>query len=722
MISKMYRKYSQISVNVADLRTCGVCHERPLFFSSESLNEHNLKYHSNRDVEERLQNQQIQLDDVQQQLKRLTSILLIGNVQSKDENETENKIKDLLESKQQLEEEYYDINEELDVLIQMGSAKQRSINMRKQTLQVISSDIDLKTKEIEVLYKEKMDLTTKIGERNKRTVSKKGCLVHTKRTLENEAINNINAEVQCEISMLLSSLQKCTKVMENLPNSAQGCRHDDRWMENHLGDVNHKLILLQNSVNELQERKMNEELSISAAQDVEYRYKHKMRVVRKELEKKDAELNSCKKTIKSLEERLELQENELEKVKDEMLHEQHVNKEYRLRIDSLQEKEGKLEHTNSKQLKQIEKLEEKIEVAKNTLHSQNQKLIDANNCEQIYKELIENKEIEIRESQTVIDSITSNLKTLEIENVFKTKEIEIMHQTIADKVEKVEKLKTDFTDAFQHSKQLKDSFSSEHQIAIDSMKCELKIVELESSNKARKIENLRQIISEKEESSEKMTKKFHESIKKQRQLKAEATAEHDKQHEEYLASFENLNNELIEQTSRKKEAQQKMDELQHDLTNSNASISELTSECVLLQEKDSRLNLECEVLRKKQKESFDKSHSLEECNKRLELSVVEMERRMENHLNAIKTAEREKEQMVHEIANLEQEKNNILFQNDELKKHCHEMEKAATEAVGKIKEKEAQLCELNSALEKAKKIMQLRQNGETREFNEKRET
>ena len=89
------------------------------------------------------------------------------------------------------------------------------------------------------------------------------------------------------------------------------------------------------------------------------------------------------------------------------------------------------------------------------------------------------------------------------------------------------------------------------------MKCELKIVQLESSNKAKEIENLRHIISENEESSEKMTKKFHESIKKQQQLKAEATAEHDKQHEEYLASFENLNNELIEQTSRKKEAQQK---------------------------------------------------------------------------------------------------------------------------------------------------------------------
>ena len=195
MISKMYRKNSQISVNVADLRTCGVCHERPLFFSSESFNEHNLKYHSNRDIEEKLRNQQIQLDDVQQQLKRLTSIVLNGNVQSSrvnnDENETENKIKDLLESKQQLEEEYYDINEEFDVLIQMGSTKQRSINMRKQTLQVISNDIDLKTKEIEVLYKEKMNLTTKIGERKKRTVSKTGCLVHTKRTLENEAINNI---------------------------------------------------------------------------------------------------------------------------------------------------------------------------------------------------------------------------------------------------------------------------------------------------------------------------------------------------------------------------------------------------------------------------------------------------------------------------------------------------------------------------------------------------
>ena len=154
------------------------------------------------------------------------------------------------------------------------------------------------------------------------------------------------------------------------------------------------------------------------------------------------------------------------------------------------------------------------------------------------------------------------------------------------------------------------------------------------------------------------------------------------------------------------------------MTNSNGSISELTSECVLLQEKNSRLKLEFEVLRKKQKESFDKSHSLEECNKRLELSVVEMERRMENHLNAIKTVEREKEQMVHEIANLEHEKKNILFQNDELKKHCHEIETAATEAVVKIKEKESQLCELNSALENVKNTMQLRQKGETREFNE----
>ena len=160
---------------------------------------------------------------------------------------------------------------------------------------------------------------------------------------------------------------------------------------------------------------------------------------------------------------MELQEIEWEKVKDEMLHEQHVNKEYIIRIDSLQEKEGRLEHTNSKLLKQIVKLEDKIEVAKNTLHSQNQKLTDANKCEQVYKELIENKEIEIRESQIVIDSIKSNLKTLEIENVFKTKEIEIMYQTIADKEEKVEKLKTDFTDAIQHSKQLKDSFSSEYQ-------------------------------------------------------------------------------------------------------------------------------------------------------------------------------------------------------------------------------------------------------------------
>ena len=92
--------------------------------------------------------------------------------------------------------------------------------------------------------------------------------------------------------------------MEKLPNSAQGCRHDDRWIENHLGDVNHKLVLLQNSVNELQERKMNEELSISAAQDVEYRYKHKMRLAMADLEKKDAELNACKKTIKSLKEKV----------------------------------------------------------------------------------------------------------------------------------------------------------------------------------------------------------------------------------------------------------------------------------------------------------------------------------------------------------------------------------------------------------------------------------
>ena len=81
VISKMCGKYSQISVNVADLRTCGVCHERPLFFSSESLNEHNLKYHPNGDVEGRLQKQQMQLDDVQQQLKGLTSIVLKGNVE-----------------------------------------------------------------------------------------------------------------------------------------------------------------------------------------------------------------------------------------------------------------------------------------------------------------------------------------------------------------------------------------------------------------------------------------------------------------------------------------------------------------------------------------------------------------------------------------------------------------------------------------------------------------
>ena len=104
------------------------------------------------------------------------------------------------------------------------------------------------------------------------------------------------------------------------------------------------------------------------------------------------------------------------------------------------------------------------------------------------------------------------------------------------------------------------------------MKYELTMAKIESSNKAREIENLRHIIFEKEESSEKMTKMFHESIKKQQQLKSEATAEHDKQHEEFLASFENLNKELIEQTSQKKEAQQKMDELQHDLTISNASI------------------------------------------------------------------------------------------------------------------------------------------------------
>ena len=118
--------------------------------------------------------------------------------------------------------------------------------MRKQTLEVIANDIDLKTNEIEVLYKEKMNLTTKIGERNKRTFSKTGCPVRTKRTLE-----NMNADVECEISMLLSSLQKCTKVMENLPNLAQGCRHDGRWMESRLDDVNHKLILLQNNVNDL---------------------------------------------------------------------------------------------------------------------------------------------------------------------------------------------------------------------------------------------------------------------------------------------------------------------------------------------------------------------------------------------------------------------------------------------------------------------------------------
>ena len=71
-----------------------------------------------------------------------------------------------------------------------------------------------------------------------------------------------------------------------------------------------------------------------------------------------------------MKEQLELQEIELEKMK--CCTSNVTRKEYRIRIDSLQEKEGKLEHTNSKLLKQVEKLEEKIEVAKNTLHSQMQ--------------------------------------------------------------------------------------------------------------------------------------------------------------------------------------------------------------------------------------------------------------------------------------------------------------------------------------------------------------
>ena len=265
-----------------------------------------------------------------------------------------------------------------------------------------------------------------------------------------------NAKFQCYYSRC-RSVEKSWKTCQLLLN--QGCRHDGRWMESRLDDINHKLILLPNNVNELKERKMNEEMSISAAQDVEHRYKQKMLLVVAELEKKDAELNACKTQIKSLKEQLELQEIELKKVKDELLHEQHVNKEYMIRIDSLQEKEGKLEHTNSKLLKEVEKLEDKIEVAKKTFHSQNQKVIDAKKSEQVYEELIKKKEIEIRESQTVIDSIKSDLK--KIENVFKAKEIENMHETIAHEDEKVEKLKTDFTNAIQEQKQLKDSFSSE---------------------------------------------------------------------------------------------------------------------------------------------------------------------------------------------------------------------------------------------------------------------
>ena len=44
---------------------------------------------------------------------------------------------------------------------------------------------------------------------------------------------------------------------------------------------------------------MNEKISISAAQDVEHRYKRKTRLVVAELEKKDGELNACKNQIKS---------------------------------------------------------------------------------------------------------------------------------------------------------------------------------------------------------------------------------------------------------------------------------------------------------------------------------------------------------------------------------------------------------------------------------------
>ena len=101
------------------------------------------------------------------------------------------KIKYLLESKHQLEEEYYDINEELDVFLQMGSTRQNIYQYAKTDSGSHCKRYRLDNKRDSGFILEKMNLTTKIGERNKRTFSKTGRPVQTKRTLENEAINNI---------------------------------------------------------------------------------------------------------------------------------------------------------------------------------------------------------------------------------------------------------------------------------------------------------------------------------------------------------------------------------------------------------------------------------------------------------------------------------------------------------------------------------------------------
>ena len=145
----MYRNYRNI--NVANLRTCAKCHERPVFFTEEDLARHDDKYHKDVCVEQELYKQQTELSDLKSHLNWLTEIVLKNQNQNK-EKETEvefmNKIHEIVESKNELEDEYDDIDRKLRYLKQNEKTRTRSIELREEELQIIKADINYKTKMI----------------------------------------------------------------------------------------------------------------------------------------------------------------------------------------------------------------------------------------------------------------------------------------------------------------------------------------------------------------------------------------------------------------------------------------------------------------------------------------------------------------------------------------------------------------------------------------------